>query len=278
MRRPCWPQKGLVADMKPDAIIVPLLAAALLVAGCASRPMPMHHPPTAVPAPVTPSSTQPVINTAQSISICKDVRRWLPAAWSQDPPHFSTQLASDQMKAQGTLGTDLSNLQTNLEGLSAATYMGTSTGIRAVQRDCAALGVKFKLPNVPPTGKCWHRFRKWQNGSVRFEINSMANALSSFNRNSNSNIYVAVVFLHIAANAARLAQRWPIPACADPGEYWSTYLTDEQKMGSDVGSPSSATSNGYLPDAAISDQQQAQSAFNSLQSELAQTTGHHPFG
>lgn len=263
--------------MKPNGIVVLLLAGALLVTGCGSRPIATHHQ-AAASSSVAPASTQPVINTAQSISVCKDVKTWLPAAWSQDPPQFSTQLVSGLTKTQGTLGTDLANLYTNLEQLSPGTYMGTSTGIGAVQRDCAALGVKIKLPRVPPTAKCWHHYRRWQNGPVRFEINSMGNALSSFSSNSNSNIYAAVVFLHIAANAARLAQHWPMPACADPSGYWSTYLTDEQTMGSDVGSPSSAASNGYLPDAAISDQQQAQSAFNSLQSELAQTTGHHPFG
>jgi hypothetical protein len=113
---------------------------------------------------------------------------------------------------------------------------------------------------------------------VRYEISSMGNALSSFAKYSNSNIGVAVTFLHIAATAAGLAQRWPIPACADPGGYWRRYLRNEQRMGSDVGSAAEATAAGYIPNAAISDQQRAQSDFSDLRSELKYSTGHHPLG
>jgi hypothetical protein len=69
-----------------------------------------------------------------------------------------------------------------------------------------------------------------------------------------------------------------MPACADPGRYWRKYLRDMARMGADAGSAAVDAGNGYLPDAAISDQQSAQSAFNNLTSELVQSTGHRPFG
>jgi hypothetical protein len=179
-------------------------------------------------------------------------------------------LISDGTTAQGSLGTDLSFFLANLQQQSTGGFLG-------VKQNCAALGVKLKL-GPPPTLKCWHRYRRWQDGSVKYEIASIGRSLSDFSKYSNSNLYAAVTFLDIAASAAKLAKTWPIPACADPDGYWHTYLTAEHKVASDAGSPSLVASLGYMPQSAINDQQNAQTAFNSLASELVQTTGHHPFG
>jgi hypothetical protein len=259
--------------------------AAVLLAGCGSSPSHAeHHAAVATvapttPAPTTPAPTQPAINTAQEAGTCKYVKSWLPRAWSQDPPTFTNRLAlAAGNPALGALETDLSNLQTDVQILSAGQYMGTSTDLSAVERDCAAVGVKVKTPGYSPMARCWRRVRAWKDGPVKDELGSMSNALSSFNKYSNSNIYVAVVFLHIAATAAGLAQTWPIPACADPGGYWRKWLRNEQRMGTDVGSPAVAAAAGYLPNAAISDQQRAESDFHSVLSELKNTTGHRPFG
>jgi hypothetical protein len=255
-----------MAEMKPGWAIL-LLASAVAVAACGSAPVPAHHHHAAATAPAVAASAQPAVDTAQEERICKDLKAWLPN-WSPNP---SARLVSDEDHAEGTLAADLGFFLGNVQQQSSA-------GFGAVQRDCAAVGVKLKQPGISLTAKCWHRYRRWSNGPVRFEIASIGRSLSSFSRYSNSNIFVAVTFLHIASTAAGLAQRWPVPKCADPNGYWSSYLSDEQQMGSDAGSAASAAANGYLSDAAISDQQEAQSAFNSLKSELEQTTGHRPFG
>jgi hypothetical protein len=256
---------------------------AVLLAGCGSASSTHHHsaasPSVAVsPTAPAPAST-PTVSTAQSIKACKDVQKWLPRAWSQDPPVFTTRLVSDTGKTHiGNLGSDLSNLQGSVQGLSEGQYLNTTTGITPVKHDCSAFRVKIKVPAYNPAARCWARFRVWKNGPVSYEISSMARALSSFSKNSNSDLYAAVVFLHIAGTAAGLAQNWPMPACADPGRYWRKYLRDTARMGADSGSAAVDAGNGYLPDAAISAQQNAQAAIHNLTSELAQSTGHHPFG
>jgi hypothetical protein len=86
-------------------------------------------------------------------------------------------------------------------------------------------------------------------------------------------IGVAVIFLHIAASAAGLAQQWPHASLRGPGWLLAQVPRDMQRMGTDVGSATAAAANGYLPNAAISDQQQAQSDSSNLHSELKNSTG-----
>jgi len=265
-----------------EIIILAAAGAVALLAGCGGASSAIHRPASSSPAaaPATPSpSPSPSVNTTQEVSVCKDVRRWLPGAWSQDPPQLNARLTAYANGSQQTaLQTDLSALDTNLFNLSPGGYMGTSTGITPVRRDCAALGVKITLPTVAPDARCRHRFRTWQDGPVQYEIDSMSNALGSFTKYSNSNIAVAVTFLKIAGTAAGLAKHWPMPSCADPGGYWHTYLKGIQATGRDAGSPSLDAALGYLPQTAISDEQNAQSAFHSLRSELTQSIQRHPFG
>lgn len=254
------------------------LSGALVLAGCASPATIAHHHRAAAPAPSPSATTQPVFNTAQSRRTCRDVRAWLPAAWSEDPPHFTKRLTGDQVKARGALGTDMAALLDGIIGLPAGQYMGTSTGILAVQDDCAVIGVKITLPHVAPTAKCWHRLRTWLQGAVHGDIGSIDSAMAVISKYSSSNIYVTVTAAHIVATAAALAQQWPIPACADPNHRWRTFLSDEVLVGSEIGTPALDAINGYIPSTAISEQQSAESAFLHLVHELAQTTGHHPFG
>ncbi|MHB1430626.1 MAG: hypothetical protein ACYCVZ_00700 [Streptosporangiaceae bacterium] len=271
------PKQGLVIDVKFKGILV-LLAATLLAGGCAATAprAPRHqHVAAAIPSP---SPTAPAIaDTAVNRGVCRNVRAWLPRAWSEDPPRVTNLLASDDAKADGSLGPELAYMVTIVVDLSPGEYMSPSTP-EPVQHYCDAIGVTIRAPRVAQTAMCWHRLHKWLSGPVNGTISSLDNALSAFSKVDTSSLYEAVTFLRIAAFAATLARRWPIPACADPNGYWATFLTQEHAMGALVGTPASAASNGYIPSAAISAQQQAQSAFSSLTAELAQTTGHRPFG
>ena len=271
-------ERGEGLNMKLSGAIL-VLSGALAVAGCTTSAAHAHHRRhVAAPAPSPSATTQSVVNTAQSRRTCRDVRAWLPAAWSEDPPHFTRQLTADQVKARGALGTDMAALLDGIIGLPPGQYMGTSTGILAIQDDCASIGVKITLPRVAPTARCWHRLHRWLSGPVQGDISSIDSSMSLVSKYSTSNIYDAVIALHLVAVASGIARSWPIPSCADPDHYWAAFLTNEIRMGNAVGSPVSDASNGYVPNAAIADQQHAQSAFSKLTRELAQTTGHHPFG
>lgn len=263
--------------MKFKGMLV-LLAATVLAGGCAAsapRTRHLHHVAAAAPTP-SPTAT-PIADTAVNRSVCRNVRAWLPRAWSEDPPRVTNLLATDDTKADGSLGPELAYMVTTVVDLSPGEYMSPSTP-EPVQHYCDAIGVKIRTPRIAQTAKCWHRFHKWLYGPVNASISSLINATSWFTRDSSSNLYAAVTFLHIAALDAAAARNWPIPGCADPNGYWATFLTQEQAMGTLVGTPASVASNGYIPSAALAAQQQAQSAMTSLGTELAQTTGHRPFG
>jgi hypothetical protein len=159
--------------------------AVAVLAGCGSATSVQHHHAavavsTTAPSTLTPSPTPSPLRAA-SISACKAVRNWLPKAWGENPPRFTTKLEGD-VNMPGPIGTDLAGLVNSLANLSSGQYMGTSTGIEQIRHDCAALGVKIKVPSFNPAARCWQQFRIWQNGPVRDEISSMVRSLSSFDK------------------------------------------------------------------------------------------------
>jgi hypothetical protein len=128
-------------------ITVAVAAAAVLLPGCGSAPVHHHHAAVASAAPAA-------LTQSQGASICTDLKAWLPGAFNQDQPRFNAQLEADETRTQGTsLGTDLSNLDSNLQSLNGAAffpsppgYTGTPTGLGSLQQDCAAYGVNIPSP------------------------------------------------------------------------------------------------------------------------------------
>ncbi|SRR6266568_2385798 len=121
----------------------------ILLGGCSSA---SPHHAAAAPA----ATTAPTLTASQGAAICNDLKAWLPGAFNQDMPRFNAQLESDESEAAGTpLGTDLSNLDSNLQQLNSVAFFpsppgytaGPPTGIGALQQDCAAYGVNIKLPS-----------------------------------------------------------------------------------------------------------------------------------
>lgn len=137
------------------------------------------------------------------------------------------------------------------------------------------------VPSQPPAvavATCRKRLRRWLRGSVKDEIYSIVHSLGGFNQVSSSSIYAATAYLDTAAAAAGLADDWPIPACADPGGDWASFLGGITQSAAAAGTPAEASAAGYMPQTAISDMQSADSSLRSLDSELRQTTGTSPFG
>ncbi|HUY44546.1 MAG TPA: hypothetical protein VMV92_02280 [Streptosporangiaceae bacterium] len=106
----------------------------------------------------------------------------------------------------------------------------------------------------------------------------MEGSLSLFNQEASTSTYAAVTSLHAAGMAAQLAGRWPIPECADPAGHWAAFLDDVTAEAADAGTPAQAAAQGYVPDAAVSDSQQAQSALQAVSAELKSRIGVNPFG
>ena len=135
--------KGIIAAAAAVGVIS--------LGGCSSAST--HH----VAAPAAAASiTAPTLTASQGATICDDLKAWLPGAFNQDMPRFNAQLQSDESEAAGTpLGTDLSNLDSNLQQLNSDAFFpsppgytaGPPTGIGPLQQDCAAYAVKIKLPS-----------------------------------------------------------------------------------------------------------------------------------
>jgi hypothetical protein len=127
--------------------VVASAAAALTLTACASAATPK------------PAATAPAgLTYAQGQSICNDLAAWLPGAYNADMPRFSQKLGTDETEAvtaSSQLGTDLSNLDSNLQSINSVAfdpnppgYTGTPTGMAALNSDCAAYGVT--LPSMSP--------------------------------------------------------------------------------------------------------------------------------
>jgi hypothetical protein len=126
-----------------------LAATALTLTACSSAAAKPKSTQSAPPAALT---------SEQSESICNDLAAWLPGAYNQDMPRFTQALETGETEAvdaNSQLGSDLSNLDSNLQSLngvafepSPPNYTGTPTGMAALTADCAQLGVT--LPAMSP--------------------------------------------------------------------------------------------------------------------------------
>jgi hypothetical protein len=135
------------------AKIVPTAAAlaALAVAGCAATaPKPHPHAAATQSAPAG-------ISYQQGVSICTNLNDWLLVAVNQDRPRFGAQMHADETEAAGTvLGTDLENLDTNLQEVNGLAlvpqppgYTGSPPlGLGPLQTDCAQFAVTVTLPGT----------------------------------------------------------------------------------------------------------------------------------
>ena len=136
------------ASRKMKATIIAAMAGgAVLLAGCGSAPVHHHHVAAAAASAAPATLTQ-----SQGASICNDLKAWLPGAFNQDQPRFNAKLDADETEAQGTpLGTDLSNLDSNLQSMNGVAFepsppgytAGPPTGLGPLQQDCAAYGVNI---------------------------------------------------------------------------------------------------------------------------------------
>lgn len=131
--------------MKPQTAGTVLGAlAVLMVAGCGDSHATVHlHHAAAAPATLT---------QGQGTSICNDLKAWLPGAFKQGMPRFNAKLAADETQAQGVpLGTDLSDLDSNLQSLNGLAFFpsppgytaGPQTGLGPLHQNCAAYGVNI---------------------------------------------------------------------------------------------------------------------------------------
>lgn len=122
--------------------------AVFLMAGCGGKSAVQHHHAATVAATTAPAS----LTRSQGASICDDLKAWLPGAFNQDQPRFNAKLQADEAEAQGApLGTDLSNLDSNLQSMNGLAFdpsppgytAGPPTGLGPLQQDCAAYGVNI---------------------------------------------------------------------------------------------------------------------------------------
>jgi outer membrane murein-binding lipoprotein Lpp len=132
-------------------IIAAAIAGGVLLGGC-SGTSPHHIASSRVAA----ATTAPTLTASQGAAICNDLKAWLPSAFKQNMPRFNAQLQSDESEAARTpLGTDLSDLDSNLQQLNSVAFFssppgytgGPPTGTGPLHQDCAAYGVNIKLPS-----------------------------------------------------------------------------------------------------------------------------------
>lgn len=128
---------------------VPALAAASLAAGLAACGASPNSPD---PVAASSSVAAPAFTQAQGVAICHDFAAWLPVAFNQDEPRFSSQLQADESEAASTqLGSDLSTLDSDLQSINSDAFFpqqpGSPSDLQAIQNDCAAYGVTIKQPS-----------------------------------------------------------------------------------------------------------------------------------